>query len=116
VRWNGQAHPVRLIFNIRRILIMELSGSWEEHYATYYSDIHRAVVNKIHYHWIDTPCCQTCEYVDSECEDDYRCKFTKFREDRKEFGRDNLFTWMVEPFGICDHYKKRLEKTVTKQE
>jgi hypothetical protein len=89
---------------------MESAIDFKTHCVITYSKIQKAVADKINYHWIDVPCCQTCEYVDYEDEGDLRCQFTTYQDDVEIFGEGNKFNWFVESIGLCDHYKKRTEK------
>jgi hypothetical protein len=88
--------------------ISPMKIKFKEYYLTEYNDIHRAVADKIKYHWMDVACCLTCVHVANLCDDMLECLNTRYREDKKDVGEDNEFNWWVEPVGLCDNYAKRI--------
>jgi hypothetical protein len=72
-------------------------AAMEEH-----TDFEQVLVDKIHYHCIDVPCCLTCangENFDSEV---ILCRANKYYN--PEMGA--AANWFGDHLGLCDNYKK----------
>jgi hypothetical protein len=66
-----------------------------------YTDFEQVLVDKIHYHCINVPCCLTCGH--GEIFDDMIfCRINEYYN--PEIG--GIMNWYGDHLGLCDNYKK----------
>jgi hypothetical protein len=72
-----------------------------------YTDFERVLVDKIHYHLIDVPCCLTCAHGEDLDREIIRCLVNKYYN--PEVGE--TINWYGDHLGLCDNYKKITKQT-----
>jgi hypothetical protein len=68
-----------------------------------YADFEQVLVDKIHYHCIDVPCCLTCAHGKEFDTETVECRVNTYFN--PETG--SMAYWFGDHLGICDRYKKR---------
>lgn len=72
-----------------------------------YAGFEQVLVDKIHYHLIDVPCCLTCAHGEDFDRDMIMCRINTFYN--PEVGE--IMNWYGDHLGLCDNYQKKHGET-----
>jgi hypothetical protein len=68
-----------------------------------YADFEQVLVDEIHYHCIDVPCCRTCGHGEDFDGEAVLCRVNEYYN--PEMGSEAF--WFGDHLGLCDKYQKK---------
>jgi hypothetical protein len=68
-----------------------------------FTDFEQVLVDKIHYHAVDVPCCFTCSHSKPFEHGMVICGINRY--DNPEIGE--ITEWFGDYLGVCDNYEKK---------